>query len=129
MTRNQDFELDEEDSEDLLETMEQELLQRSFGPPVRLEVDRNIKPYLLNRLMEELEITENEVIHNQEPIDLTCLNQIADLDCKALKYPVFRGKTPSLFLETEGEDSETFFNALRKTKFYCIILMILSRDL
>lgn len=116
VTRNQDFELDEEDSEDLLETMEQELLQRSFGPPVRLEVDRNIKPYLLNRLMEELEITENEVIHNQEPIDLTCLNQIADLDCKALKYPVFRGKTPSLFLETEGEDSETFFNALRKNE-------------
>lgn len=30
VTRNQDFELDEEDSEDLLETMEQELLQRSF---------------------------------------------------------------------------------------------------
>lgn len=116
VTRNQDFELDEEDSEDLLETMEQELLQRRFGPPVRLEVDRNIKPYLLNRLMEELEITENEVIHNQEPIDLTCLNQIADLDCKALKYPVFRGKTPSLFLETEGEDSETFFNALRKNE-------------
>lgn len=116
VTRNQDFELDEEDSEDLLETMEQELLQRRFGPPVRLEVDRNIKPYLLNRLMEELEITENEVIHNQEPIDLTCLNQIADLDCKALKYPVFRGKTPSLFLEMEGEDSETFFNALRKNE-------------
>ena len=116
VTRNQDFELDEEDSEDLLETMEQELLQRRFGPPVRLEVDRNIKPYLLNRLMEELEITENEVIHNQEPIDLTCLNQIADLDRKALKYPVFRGKTPSLFLETEGEDSETFFNALRKNE-------------
>lgn len=129
MTRNQDFELDEEDSEDLLETMEQELLQRRFGPPVRLEVDRNIKPYLLNRLMEELEITENEVIHNQEPIDLTCLNQIADLDCKALKYPVFRGKTPSLFSRRRAKIVKHSLTPCVKTKFYCIILMILSRDL
>jgi polyphosphate kinase len=116
VTRNQDFELDEEDSEDLLETMEQELLQRRFGPPVRLEVDRNIKPDLLKRLMEELEITENEVIHNQEPIDLTCLNQIADLDRKELKYPVFRSKTPQVLLETESEDSEAFFDSLKNNE-------------
>ncbi len=116
VTRNQDFELDEEDSEDLLETMEQELLQRRFGPPVRLEVDRNIKPDLLKRLMEELEITENEVIHNQEPIDLTCLNQIADLDRKELKYPVFRSKTPQFLLETESEDSEAFFDSLKNNE-------------
>ena len=40
LTRNADLELEEEESEDLLATMEQELLRRKFGPPVRLEVDR-----------------------------------------------------------------------------------------
>jgi polyphosphate kinase len=114
VTRNQDFELDEEDSEDLLETMEQELLRRRFGPPVRLEVDRKIKSELLQKLVDELEITQNEVILNHEPIDLTSLNQIADLDRKELKFPIFKSRTPKFFLETENENSETFFNSLRK---------------
>jgi polyphosphate kinase len=47
LTRNADLELEEEESEDLLATMEQELLRRKFGPPVRLEVDRDIRSELL----------------------------------------------------------------------------------
>ena len=116
VTRNQDFEFEEEDSEDLLETMEQELLQRRFGPPVRLEVDRKIKPELLSLLIDELEITEAEVIQRQGPIDLSCLNQIADIDRKDLKYPVFRSKTSQFLLETEGEDSEAFFDSLKNNE-------------
>jgi len=116
VTRNQDFEIEEEDSEDLLETMEQELLQRRFGPPVRLEVDRKIKPELLSLLIDELEITEAEVIQRQGPIDLTCLNQIADIDRKDLKYPVFRSKTSQFLLETESEDSEAFFDSLKNNE-------------
>ena len=116
VTRNQDFEIEEEDSEDLLETMEQELLQRRFGPPVRLEVDRKIKPELLSLLIDELEITETEVIQRQGPIDLTCLNQIADIDRKDLKYPVFRSKTSQFLLETESEDSEAFFDSLKNNE-------------
>jgi polyphosphate kinase len=41
VTRNQDLEIDEDDSEDLLSSLEQELLLRRFGPPVRLEVARS----------------------------------------------------------------------------------------
>ena len=116
VTRNQDFEIEEEDSEDLLESMEQELLQRRFGPPVRLEVDRKIKPELLSLLIDELEITEAEVVQRQGPIDLTCLNQIADIDRKDLKYPVFRSKTSQFLLETESEDSEAFFDSLKNNE-------------
>ena len=42
ITRNADLELEEEESENLLESMEQELLRRKFGPPVRLEVASEI---------------------------------------------------------------------------------------
>jgi polyphosphate kinase len=45
---------------------------------------------------------------------LTSLNQIADLDRKELKFPIFKSRTPKFFLETENENSETFFNSLRK---------------
>ena len=47
VTRNQDLDLDEEESEDLLESMEKELTRRRFGPPVRLEVDKVIARELL----------------------------------------------------------------------------------
>ena len=39
VTRNQDIELEDEETEDLLVTLEQELLRRRFGPPVRLEIE------------------------------------------------------------------------------------------
>jgi len=56
VTRNQDLEIDEDDSEDLLTSLEQELLLRRFGPPVRLEVEEGVNQELLTMLMEELEI-------------------------------------------------------------------------
>lgn len=113
LTRNEDLELEEEESENLLETMEQELLQRKFGPPVRLEVEIDIKPELLNRLVEELEITEREVVKYVGPLDLTGLNIIADLDRPELKYPAFRGVIPSRLGELDNADSEAFFAAIR----------------
>jgi polyphosphate kinase len=52
VTRNQDIELEEEDSEDLLNSLEQELARRRFGPPVRLEIEEGIDQHLLNTLCE-----------------------------------------------------------------------------
>ena len=54
VTRNQDLDLDEDETDDILETMEKELTRRRFGPPVRLEVDKVIHPEVLNELMDEL---------------------------------------------------------------------------
>ena len=51
LTRNADLALEEEESDDLLATMEQELLRRKFGPPVRLEVNPDIDTELLGTLM------------------------------------------------------------------------------
>jgi polyphosphate kinase len=44
VTRNQDLDIDEEDSENLLISLEQELQRRRFGPPVRLEIEEGIDP-------------------------------------------------------------------------------------
>ncbi|MEY3972952.1 MAG: hypothetical protein RJA71_264, partial [Actinomycetota bacterium] len=80
VTRNQDLDLDEDESEDILETMEKELTRRRFGPPVRLEVDKIIAQDVLDDLMDELEIEIDDVIKYDSPLDLVSLNQIADLD-------------------------------------------------
>ncbi len=114
LTRNEDLDLEEEESENLLATMEQELQRRKFGPPVRLEVEDDIKPDLLNRLISELEISSREVFKNRGPLDLTGLNFIADLDRPELKFDPHRGVLPGPFPDLEEADSDEFFHAMRQ---------------
>ncbi len=47
VTRNTDFEVDEDRDEDLLQALERELVRRRFGPAVRLEVAENIDEQVL----------------------------------------------------------------------------------
>jgi len=114
LTRNADLELEEEESEDLLASMEQELLRRKFGPPVRLEIDRDIEGELLTTLMEELQVKEHDISRYQEPLDLTGLNLIADLEIPNLKYPKFRNQVPKDLREVDPESTDAFFEAIRR---------------
>jgi len=114
LTRNADLELEEEESEDLLASMEQELLRRKFGPPVRLEVDRDIEPELLRTLMDELNVKEEDISRYKEPLDLTGLNQIADIDLPELRFPPFRNQVPPDLRDVATDSTEEFFDAIRR---------------
>jgi polyphosphate kinase len=114
VTRNQDLDLDEDETDDILETMEKELTRRRFGPPVRLEVDKVINTQVLNELMDELEIEPQDVIKYDSPLDLRSLNQIADLDFPELKYKPFRSETAPELRDVDPESTDSYFAALRK---------------
>ena len=114
VTRNQDLDLDEDETDDILETMEKELTRRRFGPPVRLEVDKVINAHVLNELMEELQIEPHDVIKYDSPLDLRSLNQIADLDFPNLKYKPFRSETAPELRDVDPTSSDSYFAALRK---------------
>jgi polyphosphate kinase len=114
VTRNQDLDLDEDETDDILETMEKELTRRRFGPPVRLEVDKVIQPEVLNELMDELKIEPIDVLKYDSPLDLRSLNQIADLDFPELKYAPFRSETAPELRDVDLDSSDSFFTALRK---------------
>lgn len=114
VTRNQDLDLDEDETEDILETMEKELTRRRFGPPVRLEVDKVIHPEVLNELMDELQIEPHDVIKYDSPLDLRSLNQIADLDLPHLKYKPFRSDTAPELRDIDPASTDSYFAALRK---------------
>ncbi|GAA2145238.1 RNA degradosome polyphosphate kinase [Glycomyces algeriensis] len=90
VTRNQDLEIDEDITENLLQTLERELLRRRFGPVVRLEVEDTIDAKVLDRLIAELGVDEQVVYKLPGPLDLAGLDAIADLDRTELKYPRFR---------------------------------------
>lgn len=114
LTRNADLEIEEEESDNLLESMEQELLRRKFGPPVRLEVDKDIKSNLVKRLKEELSIKDEDISRYAEPLDLTGLNRIADLDRPELKFKPFRNQIAKELREIDPENDEEFFAAIRR---------------
>jgi polyphosphate kinase len=90
VTRNQDLDLDEDESEDLLSSMEEELLRRRFGLPVRLEVESGIDQRILDKLIEELEISPSDVIKSDPPLDQTFGFEIYELDHPELKYKPFK---------------------------------------
>ncbi|MEO6412304.1 MAG: polyphosphate kinase 1, partial [Pedococcus sp.] len=92
VTRNEDFEVEEDDAENLLTALEKELTRRKFGPPVRLEVDETIDDHVLDLLVRELSVTDSEVYRLPAPLDLRGLDLVADLERSELRYPPFRGQ-------------------------------------
>ncbi len=116
LTRNADLEIEEEESENLLESMEAELLRRKFGPPVRLEVASDIQSNLLNRLKSELSIKEQDISAYKEPLDLSGLNRIADLDRPELKFPPFRNQIVKELREVDPDSNDDFFAAIRRAE-------------
>jgi polyphosphate kinase len=114
ITRNQDIDLDEEESEDILTSIEQELARRRFGPPVRLEIENGVDEKLVEKLAEEIKINPENIIHIDAPLDLTSLHKIADLDFPELKFDRFRSRTAKALSEVDQEDPDLFFAAIRQ---------------
>jgi polyphosphate kinase len=114
ITRNQDIDLDEEESEDILTSIEQELARRRFGPPVRLEIENGVDEKLVEKLAEEIKINPENIIHIGAHLDLTSLHRIADLDFPELKFERFRSRSAKALSEVDQEDPDLFFAAIRQ---------------
>jgi polyphosphate kinase len=114
VTRNQDLEIDEDDAEDLLETLEEELSRRKFGSAVRMEVEEGVARRLLDKLTEELEIASNEVFVLTPPLDLTYLFEMYSLDLPHLKDHPFRSVQPRRLEDIDRHDADAFFSAIRE---------------
>ncbi len=89
VTRFSDLEIDEDVTENLLQSLERELTRRNFEPPVRLEVEESMSADVLDRLVTELAVDERAVYRLPGPLDLSGLSAIADLDLPDLHYPKF----------------------------------------
>jgi polyphosphate kinase len=89
VTRTRDLEIDEDVTENLLQSLERELMRRRFEPAVRLEVEESISSDVLDKLVSELGIDSHAVYRVPGPLDLSGLMAIAALDLRQLKYPAF----------------------------------------
>ena len=111
ITRNADFEVEEDRDEDLLQAMERELARRRFGSPVRLEVADDMTENMLELLLRELDVNPGDVVEVPGLLDLSSLWQIYGVDRPALKDPPFVPATPPAF--GERETPKSIFATLR----------------
>jgi len=114
VTRNEDVEVEEDDAENLLTAMERELMRRRFGPAVRLEVEETVDPHVLDLLQRELGVSDGETFMLQGPLDLTGLDDIADIDRAELKYRPFLPATHRDLPDVESALPADMFAAISK---------------
>ena len=113
VTRNADLTLEEEEADDLLQAVEMELRRRRFGNAVRLEVERTIDTELLEMLLEELELSLDDVYYHRGLLDLTCLHDLKSLDLPHLKDAQWKPVTAGR-LAVADEQGKSFFSVIRK---------------
>lgn len=109
VTRNTDMEIQEEEADDLLLTIEQGLRQRHFGSVVRLEVDETMPDWIRAILLENLAIGSYDLYTVNGPLDLGSLWQLHRLDRPELKDDYFSPAVPAVL-----QSKEAIFNILKR---------------
>jgi len=114
VTRNEDVEVDEDESENLIQALEKQLLNRRFGPPIRLEITEDMDDLTLGLLVRELDITEQEVYRLPAPLDLGGLFQLGRIDRPLLKYSKHVPTTSVDLLPNEPNAQPNIFTSIAK---------------
>ncbi len=102
VTRNTDMDIQEEEADDLLLTIENNLRRRHFGRVVHLEVDRRMSDHVLRMLLKNLQISQHDVYAVDGPLGLSHLMNLQRLELPALKDPYFTPNLPAVLRTGEN---------------------------
>jgi len=114
VTRNEDVQVDEDETENLIQALEQQILNRRFGPPIRLEISEDMDDVTLDLLVRELDISEHEVYRLPKPLDLRGLFQFGGINRPKLKYPKHVPTTSVALLPSEANAEPDIFAAIAR---------------
>jgi polyphosphate kinase len=104
VTRDAEVAIKELESDDLLESVEEAVWRRRFRKPVRLVADSAISDHILGILIENLEVSPDEVYGVPGPLDLTRLRQLPSLDRPDLIDKPFEPWVPKEFGASSEDD-------------------------
>ena len=110
VTRNWDLDLDEEESEDLMSTIQEELRRRDRGMAVRLELDQGATLALEASLRQSLGLTHEDVYRSEAPLELSDLTALAERDHR----PDLRAEPYTPALPPTLRDAESLFPVLAR---------------
>lgn len=113
LTRNEDVAIEEDESENLIQALEAELLRRRFGPPIRLEITDDMDDVTLDLLIRELDITEQEVYRLPGHLDLRGLFGLK-IDRPDLRFPPHVPTTAMAFQPGDNNERPDIFASIRK---------------
>lgn len=109
ITRNADFDRDDDEAEDLLQSIAEELRQRRFADIVRIEHGPNPDPWMMGFMKEELELADEDVYEHPGVLDYSDLMMLGDIDRPDLKSPPHQPVVPLPF----ADDSQPLFSLLK----------------
>ena len=110
VTRNSDLYLDDEETNNLLKTIELELRKRSRGDAVRLEVQRDCPSHVADQLLQTFGLTEDDLYQVDGPINfLRLMAVISEVDRPDLKFRPF---VPAIV--TASVQEEDIFSQIRR---------------
>ena len=109
ITRDTDIELQEDEADDLLSVIEETIKQRRFGSVVRLEVGHPVPDFMLDTLIENLQITKEDVHISDGPLGLSDVMGLVKLPLHQLKEKPFYPVLPKVF-----EEDDDFFSIIRQ---------------
>jgi polyphosphate kinase len=109
VTRDADIDIREEEAHDLLSAIQEELRQRRFGSPVRLEVSADMPDKIIEYLTESLELERDDVYKFDGPLHIQDLMSLYDVDGPDLKDKAFAPKIPAWYTE-----HESIFDAIKE---------------
>jgi polyphosphate kinase len=108
ITRDADIEIEEDEADDLLWTVEQTLRQRRFGFGVRLEVAEGMSAQMVDLLARSLELGVNDVYSIAGPLHIPDLMALQKLEFPDLKDKPYTPTVPAVFRQ-----GETIFDSIR----------------
>ncbi len=110
VTRNWDLNVDEEESEDLMSTIQEELRRRDRGMAVRLELNQNATLALEASLRQSLGLTHEDLYRSEAPLQLSDLTALSERDHR----PELRAEPFTPALPPSLRDAESLFPVLAR---------------
>lgn len=102
ITRNGDLAIDEDEAEDLLLEIEKSIQQRKWGACIKLEITKAMSKKAKRKLIEELEISEEDVYELKGQLDLTCFMKFQGRpEFDELREPIYKPLPSRDFYEQE----------------------------
>jgi polyphosphate kinase len=113
VTRDADFEIEEDEAADLLEAIEAELRRRRFGEAVRLEVERSMPLATRRTLLHGVGLADESCYEVDGLLDLTALWTLHALSRPDLKDPEWVPVVPRRLAPEDDDEPVDVFAAIR----------------
>jgi polyphosphate kinase len=112
VTRDADYDIQNLEAGDLLDSVEEGVWQRRFADVVRVEINEAMPARVLDILTENLELDRDDIYKLNGPLSLVRVRHLTKVDRPDLKFTPFVPALPAAV--READDKEDIFTTIRR---------------